>query len=63
MRMLRPVLAAVALSLIGLTATAQEWPNRPVKVISPFPPGGSTDATARPFLEALSKTFGQQFVL
>jgi tripartite-type tricarboxylate transporter receptor subunit TctC len=63
MRMLRLVLAALSLLGPGLPAIAQDWPNRPVKVVSPFPPGGSTDATARPFLEALSKTFGQQFVL
>jgi tripartite-type tricarboxylate transporter receptor subunit TctC len=46
------------LCLAGPTVQAQEWPNRAVKVIIPFPPGGSNDATARPFAEKLSQKFG-----
>jgi len=54
----------LGLLALAVPAAAQtDWPSRPVRVISPFPPGGSTDNTARPFLEALSKTMGQQFVL
>jgi tripartite-type tricarboxylate transporter receptor subunit TctC len=44
-------------------ANATDWPQHPVRVIVPFAPGGSTDAVARPFAEALSRVFGQQFVI
>ena len=56
--------AAAAASLPGLGhAQAAGWPNRSVRVVVPFPPGGLTDAYARMYCEALSKKFGQQFVI
>ncbi len=42
---------------------AQTWPNRPVRLISPYPPGGGTDATARVIAQALSDQIGQQVVV
>ena len=59
------LLAALAVLIVGAmpAAYAQDWPTRAVKVIIPFPPGGSNDAAARPFAEKLSQKFGQQFVL
>ncbi len=47
----------------ALPAIAQDWPNRPVKVIVPFPPGGPTDVLARPVTEHLSKVLGQPFLI
>ncbi len=44
-------------------ATAQTWPERPVKVIIPFPPGGATDVVGRPWMEQLTKAFGQPFII
>ena len=44
-------------------ARAQTWPDKPVKVIVPFAAGGGTDIVARPWADALSKAFGQQFVV
>jgi tripartite-type tricarboxylate transporter receptor subunit TctC len=41
----------------------QDWPNKPVKVIVPFPPGGGTDTVARPLAAKLSQMLGQQFVI
>jgi tripartite-type tricarboxylate transporter receptor subunit TctC len=38
---------------------AQQFPSRPITLICPFPPGGSTDATLRAFATAVSKTLGQ----
>lgn len=61
--------------LLGLVATAaailiphegalgQTWPERPVKVILPYAPGGATDAIGRPWAEKLAEAFGQQFVI
>ena len=63
----RPVLtaaAALVLSLTGLSALAQTaWPNKPVKILVPFAPGGTTDILARAIAPDLSKAFGQQFVV
>jgi tripartite-type tricarboxylate transporter receptor subunit TctC len=44
-------------------AHAQDWPAKPVRIVSPFAPGGSSDTVGRIIGEALSEKFGQQFVL
>jgi tripartite-type tricarboxylate transporter receptor subunit TctC len=44
-------------------ASAQAWPERAVKVILPYAPGGATDAIGRPWADKLSQAFGQQFVI
>jgi tripartite-type tricarboxylate transporter receptor subunit TctC len=63
----RPVLRtalALALSCTGLSVLAQSaWPNKPVKIVVPFTPGGTTDILARAVAPDLSKAFGQQFVI
>ena len=63
----RPVLRtalALALSCTGLSVLAQSaWPNKPVKILVPFTPGGTTDILARAIAPDLSKAFGQQFVV
>ena len=55
------VLAALAV-LIGLSPIvhAQDWPNRPVRLIVPFAAGGSTDVAARLVAEYLTRSLGQQ---
>ena len=54
--------AAAAGAALPTVAQAQAaWPNRPVRVIVPFPPGGLTDAYARMYCEHLSRKFGQAF--
>jgi tripartite-type tricarboxylate transporter receptor subunit TctC len=42
---------------------AQAWPERTVKLILPYAPGGATDAIGRPWADKLSQAFGQQFVV
>jgi tripartite-type tricarboxylate transporter receptor subunit TctC len=39
------------------------WPTKPVTIIVPFPPGGGTDAFARPLFAMMSKNVGRQFVI
>ncbi len=62
---LRPVLAGAGLALtLALPAAAQDnWPSKPVRIVSPFPAGGTSDVMARLVSEALSKELGQQFVV
>jgi tripartite-type tricarboxylate transporter receptor subunit TctC len=60
-RSLPALLLAPALAPAG--ARAQGWPQRPVRVIVPFPPGGSNDVMARPLAEKLQARFGQPFVV
>ncbi len=58
------IAAWAALSLIGVaTATAQTFPSKPIRLISPYPPGGGTDATARIIAQALGDQMGQQVVV
>ncbi|MDT3687734.1 MAG: tripartite tricarboxylate transporter substrate binding protein [Pseudorhodoplanes sp.] len=58
--------AAIALAAF-LTATgfakSQEYPNRPIKLVVTFPPGGSTDILARAMQPYLEKTLGQPVVI
>src|SRR5499426_3948222 len=54
-------LASVLLALWVLTASAQEYPARPVRIIVPSPPAGGTDIVGRVLAEHFSRAFGQQF--
>src|SRR5512132_4499572 len=56
------ILAVVAATTTG-SAVAQSWPNRPIKLIVPFPPGGGTDTFARPLAAKLGQQLGQQVVI
>jgi hypothetical protein len=53
--------ALAALSGPHLGAQAAEWPTQPVRVIVNFAPGGGSDSATRPFMDRLSRLFGQQF--
>ncbi len=57
------VLAAALLALAATGAGAQGWPQKPVRFIVPFPPGGATDISARLLGEKLSQIWGQQVVI
>ena len=52
-----------ALALVASSAFAQQYPNRPVKVIIPWPPGQATDLAARIVGEKLSQQLGQPFIM
>jgi tripartite-type tricarboxylate transporter receptor subunit TctC len=45
------------------TATAQSWPDRPVKIVAPFAPGGTADTLGRLVAEQLTQKFKQSFVV
>lgn len=60
------VLAGAILAAgISTSALAQagDWPQRAVKLLLPYAPGGATDAIGRPWADKLSQAFGQQFVV
>jgi tripartite-type tricarboxylate transporter receptor subunit TctC len=62
--LLKPLaLAAAALSLSALAATAQSYPDRPVTIVVPFPPGGSVDGVARMLAGDLQERTGKSFVV
>ena len=62
-RALRAALAAAALLVVSAPGWAQDYPNRPVKIIVPFPAGGSADVVPRIVGDWLSKKWGQPVVV
>jgi len=67
--MRRRAFAALAGSLLAACwaseaiAQAQSWPEKAVKLILPYPPGGATDLIGRPWADKLGQAFGHQFVI
>jgi tripartite-type tricarboxylate transporter receptor subunit TctC len=56
-------LGVVALPAVSHIASAQDYPSRPVRMIVPFGPAGTTDIVARLIGQWLSEHLGQQFVV
>lgn len=63
--MLRNVCTAVAAAALALTAHAQanDYPNKPIRLVVPFTPGGSTDILGRTIGQELTKAWGQSVVV
>ncbi len=58
------VAAAVLLSVaVANDAAAQKWPNRTVRIVAPFAPGGGTDLFARILAQRFTEVYGQQFIV
>jgi tripartite-type tricarboxylate transporter receptor subunit TctC len=62
-RCLLQVSTASLLAAGATAAHAQAWPNRFVRLVVPFPPGGGTDSVARILANRLSEAWGQQVVI
>ena len=56
-------LAAVAALVLSASAGAQSYPNKPIRVVVPFPPGGVVDITARALGQKMSESLGQPLVI
>jgi tripartite-type tricarboxylate transporter receptor subunit TctC len=59
----RTTLTALALGFAASLAAAQSWPAKPITLVVPFPPGGSSDALARAITTPLSQSLGQPVVV
>lgn len=55
--------ASLSLLLGPGTAQAQAFPSRPVRIVGPFPPGGSMDLVARLIADPMSRTLGQPVIV
>ena len=63
MRRITAALFALAFACVGSAQAEPAYPGKPVKIIVPFPPGGSTDIVARAIGERLQAALGQPFVV
>lgn len=57
------VVCAAAVGLIALSALAQEYPSKPIKMIVPFPPGGTSDVMGRMMADELGKILKQPVIV
>ncbi len=53
----------VALALLASAASAQSYPSKPVRVVIPWPPGGSNDVVGRIVTQKVGENLGQQFIV
>jgi len=60
---IRPVIVGAVWLLACLSAQSQPYPNKPIRLIVPFPPAGTADIAARTVAQALSQGLGQQVIV
>ena len=61
--MFKKIVVATALAALPALAAAQAWPSKPVRIMVPFAPGGTTDTVARLLAKKYSESLGQSFVV
>jgi tripartite-type tricarboxylate transporter receptor subunit TctC len=61
--LVRLVLPIVLVNLLTGPATAQDWPDRPVRIVVPFAAGGTADAVPRLVADFLSRKWGQPVII
>ena len=59
----RAAMTAYALAFMSFTATGAEYPERPVRVVVPYSPGGPADLLGRQVVTKLSAALGQPFIV
>ena len=62
-RCLRTLAASLCAALLAAPVLAQDFPNRPVRIIVPFSPGGAVDGPTRALAQEMGKRLGQQIVI
>jgi tripartite-type tricarboxylate transporter receptor subunit TctC len=60
---LQTAILALATALAAAPSVAQDYPSKPVRIVVTFPPGGSSDVTARALSVPLQKSLGQAVVV
>lgn len=60
---LRVLLAAFLSLMLALPALAQGWPSRPIRILVPFAPGGSSDLAGRLVAQRMQEVLGQPVVV
>ena len=63
MQVLVAIVVLFPLFTAAVQAQPDEWPSRTIKIVSPFPPGGTTDLLARLFAPPLSRALGQPVIV
>src|SRR3954462_13266115 len=56
-------MALLAAAALAAPATAQEFPSKPIRIISPFAPGGATDTLGRALATPLGRALGQNVIV
>src|SRR5438477_1818763 len=60
---MRAIYLGLCLAVLAASAPAQEFPNRPVRIVVPWPPSGNVDITARTVAPAFGEALGQQVIV
>jgi tripartite-type tricarboxylate transporter receptor subunit TctC len=60
---MRAIYLGLCLAVLAASAHAQEFPNRPVRIVVPWPPSGNVDITARSVAPAFGEALGQQVIV
>src|SRR2546422_3319662 len=61
--MLKRILPLLCMGSFWIAGLAQDFPNRPLRIVVPWPPSGNVDITARTLAPAFSEALGQQVIV